>query len=176
MTSTYKAKKHGLFGKRGSITDILVILVIIGFVTALSFMVSFKFYNAFYAVAAPQLNASNYSISALDSMKGTESTFDNLFMVIVVGLIVVGYILAFMTKENPVFIFIDILVIIVMVTVGGAMSYAYTAIESDPEMLSTAASFPIQHFFYSNLPLIMAVAVFGMIVVMFTMGASADGY
>ena len=173
MTSTFKQRK---LGKKGSITDVLVILVVIGFVTAISFMISFKFYNAFYDVAKPMLNASNESVTALDSMHGTEGTFDTMFMVIIVGLIIVGYILAFMTRENPVFIFIDILLILVMVVIGGAMSYAYNAIETDPQLLSTAASFPMMHFFYTNLPLIMAVAIFGMIVVMFTMGASADGY
>jgi magnesium-transporting ATPase (P-type) len=177
MTSTYKEKKRpGWLGKRGSITDVLVILVVIGFVTAISFIVSFKFYNEFYAVAAPMLNSSNESVTALDSMKGTETTFDTMFMVIIIGLIIVGYILAFMTRENPIFIFIDILLILVMVVIGGAMSYAYNAVENDPQLLSTAASFPMTHFFYSNLPLIMAAAIFGMIIVMFTLGGSADGY
>jgi hypothetical protein len=172
MTLTFKHRP----GKRGSITDVLVTLVVIGFVTALSFLISFKFYNAFYDAAAPQLNASNYSVSALDKMHGTETTFDYLFMAIMVGMILVGYILAFMTRENPVFIFINILLIIVMVVIGGAMSYAYNEIESDTELAATAANFPVAHFFMSNLAIIMTVAILGMIVVMFTMGATDSAY
>ncbi len=169
-----RQKKQLLIGKRGSVIDILLILVIIGFTTAVAFLISFTFYNKFYTVAAPMLNSSNESITALDSMHGLESTFDNLFIAIIVGLSIVGYILAYMVKDNPVFIFINLLVIIIIVVVGAAISNAYAIIEADSELAATAASFPAQHFFYANLPIILTALIAGMIITMFVSGSSTQ--
>lgn len=160
--------------KKGSVFDVMVILLVIGFTLAITSIISFKIYGEFRTATNSTLGSNADSKAILDQIDGTETLFDYIFLLIVGGLTIVGYVFAFLTREHPIFFWINIIVIFLMVFVGVIMNNAYNNVINDSLLNSTAQDFPIQNYVYNNIALILTVLIAGMLIIMFAFGGSEN--
>lgn len=151
--------------------DVLLVLLVFSFTMAIASLITFNFYDQFYNETYDTFNDTT-SQQALDTMKYQETMFDYIFLAMVIGLTIVGYVFAFMTKESPIFIWLNIIVVMVMVIAAVALSNAYEEVRENSVLNATAQEFPIQTYVFDNLPLLVTIAIAGMFLVMFTFGGS----
>lgn len=165
-----------MMNKKGTVIDALVILVVIGLTLGITSLVVFKYYNDFYDQTYPIFNESATAAKSLDIAKGSETMFDYIFLATIVGLIIVGYVFAFLTRQSSIFLFLNILIALGLIVISVAAANTYDTIENDPNLAATAANFPIQSYIFGHLPFLMTLVIAGMFVVMFVFSSGgADG-
>lgn len=92
-----------------------------------------------------------------DKTKSTIRMYNNLFPLILTGLVVFLIISAFFINSHPVFFFISLLLLMTLITLGVAFSNMYQRIIEDSNFAASAADFGIMNLFMEKLTWIILI-------------------
>ena len=157
--------------KKGSILDIFLIIVFL-FVGGISIVVIGNFWTQMRTSFVEE-GLSTRAITFIDSTESSILNFDNVFLIIAVGLIISTIILAFTIHTHPIFFFISIILLMFALVVAPPLSNAFRSFinETDgggADFNTTAANYPQMIWIVDNLPLIAAfVPGVGIIIALF---------
>lgn len=152
-------------GKRGAIWDLFLIMVLLLF-GSIMLMVT---HNIWYSVA-PEIEHKLNDSTVNATYTNIERTVDNLDTIALAGfiiMIILMLILAFTVDFHPIFFFLFILLLVISVIVAVPISNTYQTIAATSQLSAAAASMPMQDWILSNLPFIIALIGFMMLIVMY---------
>lgn len=164
------------------------------FVLAYLFFAGLLFFFLYYTYNAhvkPELSTSlTNSISSTDDAYGSANvnvsnmleqtssgvaTFNNVFPLLLIGLIVMTLISAYYMGSHPVFFFVSLIVLIVVVILGVVFSNTFQQITTADEFGNTIDTFNITNIFMKYLPFIMVIIVIIVVIVMSLQGSGGRG-
>lgn len=155
-------------GKEGSILDLVFIMVFI-FVAALSVIIAYFIYSR-YTDATEDVEAFNNTYVGNITAYSTANleNFDYLFIFIVFGLLVLTVVSGFYVASHPVFFFISLMTLILVVILGAIFANIFDEVVVSDEVNETVdmeTDFPIIDYFMSNYPtMILILGVILMVV------------
>jgi len=142
----------GVPGRRGQTVIDLLIFVVILVVVALVWILSKKVSSDINT----ELSADpDFSAEAKQIVQDTDtrmgSTFDNLFLFVIVGLWAFLIISSLFIDSNPIFFIITVILLLAAFVVGGIMSEAFSDIANDDDLSSASSQYPkmtwvMEHF------------------------------
>jgi len=139
--------------KKGTIMDFLYIVVAL-FIIALSTIIAFTVWDSYNTqVKEDGLGNSSIYPSLEANMNTTMNNMDYLFVFLMVGLTIALIISVFMIKSHPVFFWITMLFIIIVLIIAGALSNAYEMVGDNAELKAGHDNYPAMEFVMDNLPL-----------------------
>lgn len=115
--------------------------------------------------SAMPVNSSVNVTKTLDTVGKTINLFDTLLPFILIGLFAFVLIGAAFYMNNPIMIFVGLVILAVAVLLGMIYANIYHQISASDEFSSTNAQFPIQEYFMKFLPAFIFILVIGAIVV-----------
>lgn len=161
-----------------SFEDILYVLVYIFSAALLIFVLYFIFNQINTPIADALTNATSdgtttYNYTAMgNSTLGAIGIFNTLFPVLILGLILMCAVGAMYIDSHPVFFFVSLIILGVVILLGVVYSNIYQQITEDSAFGATASNFLIMNIFMKYLPWVIAII---MIVVMIIMWAKPGG-
>lgn len=160
---------HLCFNKKGTILDflyIVVILFIFGIVSMIMFPV-FKEVNR-------GLNESGVPVEQLQLSVDIEDKYvnitDGIFLFILIGLSIATLIGAFMINTYPAFYPIAAFLLGIFAIVNSILSNAFSEVADAPTISDYSSQFLITNFVMNNLPVIMLVISFIIVIVLLAKG------
>jgi len=117
---------------------------------------------------SPELSASlsnavpegetSYNVTEMGlKTKDTIGTYNNMFPLLLVGLLLFVIVSAFFIDSHPVFFFVSLILLMVLVTLGAVFSNLYQSIIETPEFAADAADFGIMNLFMEKLTWIILI-------------------
>jgi len=120
--------------KKGSIQDILYIIIAIVFIAVGSLLV-YKIHNEINQKFQETNDIPDEGKVAMEQMENMfTGVLDNSFMLLVVGLCIVALALAAMVRIHPVFIVFFVILLAIIVFLAGIFSNIYQAVASEATM------------------------------------------
>lgn len=142
----------GVPGRRGQTVIDLLIFVVILVVVALVWILAKKVSSDINTELSvdPDFSAeAKQIVQDTDTRMG--STFDNLFLFVIVGLWAFLIISSLFIDSNPIFFIITVILLLAAFVVGGIMSEAFSDISNDDDLSSATSQYPkmtwvMEHF------------------------------
>jgi hypothetical protein len=165
---------------QGAFEDILTIIPYIFFAGLLFFIVFFIVGQIKPDVSEALQNSMNadspVNISEqMDQTSGGIGLFNTLFPLLLIGLIIMCIVSASFMGSHPVFFFVSLILLIVMVILGVVFSNVYQQITTDSNFGDTADSFNIVHVFMKYLPFIAFVIIIIVFIVIYSQSGGGSG-
>ena len=113
--------------------------------------------------------------TVLEQTSGGVSTFNNIFPLLLIGLVIMTLISAYYMGSHPVFFFVSLVVLLVVVILAVVFSNTFQQITTATEFGSTINTFNITNIFMKYLPFIMVIIVIIVVVVMSLQGSGGRG-
>jgi len=163
--------------KKAQIRDGAFILMTLTSI-AITILIAGYLYNQIDAGFADSGLETNESSVAFDSFSLAFTAFDGGYAFIVIGMILALLVSSFFIPTHPIFIFVNILGIMILIFLGSVFSNLYSTIVAQPGLNATALQyFPISSFIALKLPWIGAIIIFLSTIVMYSKGKGGDsGY
>lgn len=111
----------------------------------------------------------------MDKTSGGIGLFNVLFPLLLIGLIAMVFVSASFMGSHPVFFFISIILLVVMVLLGVVFSNTYQQITTDTNFGSTADTFNITHVFMKYLPVIAFIIVAIVFIIIYSQSGGGRG-
>lgn len=112
----------------------------------------------------------------LDQAETTILRFDLLFPLLLIGIFAFVMVTAFMENSHPIFFFIGILILGVVLMLSGIFSNVYDEITDNSQFAGSQTDFSIMTLFLENLPIIMLILFVGITIILFSIKGGALGY
>lgn len=154
--------------KKGSFGDMIYLSVIV-FVTAVMIAIGwlvFSSINTEWQKHPTELGTNSLEIMQASNDKYV-ALFDNIFLILMVGLYIGALVLAYMVDINPIFFFLSLFVMGVIVLLTGAFGNAWYAVANDATMAGYIDDFTIIPFVMGNYVVVFTVMSFGLAGVMY---------
>lgn len=153
--------------KKGSLFDMMYIGIFV-FVCAIMFTVGWMIYSKINVQwqAKAELGTASQQIMQ-DNADRYVKIYDGVFLVILVGMYLASLILAYNVDINPVFYFLSLFVMAVIVIVMAVLGNAWYAYANNPELSGYVDDFTIIPFVLGNYVYITTVMAFGLVGVMY---------
>lgn len=154
-----------LKSKKGSVFDVAAIIVGV-FIFIITLFIFVVFLSRLGQNEQIQSDA-----NALDMFNRGDMVFtrtgDNLVLMAFVGLCLVAFISALLSKSHLAFVFVSIIVTMIMITLSVGFDYAYERFASQEIINEAVQYYPKTHFLMTHLPMIsVAVAmIIGILIV-----------
>lgn len=116
--------------------------------------------------ATPDGDATFNYTSFSGEVSGGVGSFNTLYPFLLIGLIVMVIISAFTIQSHPVFFFVSIILLGVVILLGSVFSNIFQQITTNENFGTTEDNFNIVSLIMENLPLIITVIVFLTLIVM----------
>jgi len=151
--------------KRGSY-DLLVFIVLGASLAIFFLVVMFILPQITQALRNSDLNNSQLSLNALNASDTITASFNYVYLVVFVGLIIGILISSAMIPVNKIFIPIYIILFIIEIVIGAIMNNLYEAFKADPNLAATAATFTFGNTVIENyIPIVIAVGILSFILI-----------
>lgn len=138
--------------RRGSIQDLVLIIGVI-FVFALIAIFGHKILFEFDSQAGDQFGTEGGAI--LDSgLEDYPTLFDNIIFYVFILLSLISLVFAALVRINPIFVIFYIIIFIFIIITSAALSNAYEAITTNPQLIDIAASYTKTNWLLTYLPLL----------------------
>ncbi len=116
--------------------------------------------------ADPMLNNPTSS-AILEKTESTIAFMDYTFIIAYVGLAVFIIISMVFIRSHPIFLFISIVLLVILLLVSAVLANVYESVTAKGEMNTSASEFPLINYTMGKLPLFMLfIAVLGLIVLL----------
>lgn len=162
--------------KKGSLPDVFYISVI-GLVMALLFIIALYIIGQFNTNIAPVLNAqasgSGDPITHIQNF--AQGSFNTIYLIIFVGLIIAIVITAFLTDIHPIFFPLFVLFSIGAVILSAILSNVYESISSVSQFTTAVSSIPSMNYIMLKLPYFLSGILLIVLVVLFGKSRSSFG-
>jgi len=143
--------------KRASITDILVMIIIL-FTVAMTVMFAYKIMGGIRAQLAVNPQVSAAALAVYDKpYNAFPNTFDKVFLLLYVGLLLASLIGAWYVDVHPVFFVISLFLLIFFMIVAGVVNNVYATMMQNSNFSSFESQFPIINLFMGNLIGVMVI-------------------
>lgn len=115
----------------------------------------------------------SYNITTVDSkVDGGINLFNLMFPFLILGLVIMAMIYAFSTNSTPIFFFISLIILGVVIILGVTFSNVYQQITTTTDLAATAESYSVMQIFLQNFPIIIVVIVVIVMVILFGVNRS----
>lgn len=162
-----------LKNKKGNLQDMFWVVAMI-----LGWAIFFTIIYYVWTQISPELSGSltgavpegetSFNVTSFgDTTKSTIGTYNNLFPLLLVGLLIFLMVSAFFIDTHPVFFFVSLLLLMVLITLGAAFSNMYQSIIEAPEFATTAADFGIMNLFMEKMTWIILIIFVIVAVILF---------
>ena len=113
----------------------------------------------------------------MDKTSGGIGLFNSLYPLLLIGLIAMCIVSASFMGSHPVFFFVSLIMLVVMIILGVVFSNVYQTITTDTAFGDTADTFNIPHIFMKYLPVIAFIIVVVVFVIIYSgsSGRSSGG-
>jgi hypothetical protein len=154
---------------------LLVVILILG----MSIIIGVYLKDAIFPQLSNAFSSSPAATSALTTVSNSFSIFDEIFLLIFVLMSIVPIVFAFLVPSNPVFVFVNIILIAIYLLIAPTISNMMRSFLSSSIFASYAtggtgsATFPIMTAIFEYLPIITCGLSFVLMVVLF--GKSGGG-
>lgn len=147
-----------MMNRKGDLSDGIILLVFL-FIAAIVFVVyAFIFPLIANGLEASGINTSNETQLAIDSLEETSTTGLNFaFIVLFGGIILVQFISAVLIKQNPVFVVLYFIMMIVAGMLSIYLSIAFDTFQDLPQFADALATQPVITFVWDNILIISVV-------------------
>lgn len=164
---------------QGAFEDVLTVIPYLFFAGLLFFIVFFIVGQIKPEIGSSLDSAGNSSVfnstDMLEKTSGGISLFNSLYPLLLIGLIFMCIVSASFMGSHPVFFFVSIIMLIVMVLLGVVFSNVYQQITTDANFGNTADTFNITHIFMKYLPIISFIIVIVVIIVIYSQSSGRTG-
>lgn len=151
-------------GKRGFLDLFIVLIILVGL--AVSILVFYLIISKVRTDIDPILNNPTSS-AILEESESTVNNMDYTYIIAYVGLGMFVIISMVFIRSHPIFLFISIVLLVILILVSAIMSNAYETLTSEGEMNTSASNFPLINYTMGKMPLFMLVIAFlGLIVLL----------
>lgn len=118
----------------------------------------------------------SFNVTSLNAKVNTGiSVFNVMFPFLILGLFLMVIVSAFYINSHPVFFFISLVVLIVMIVLAVVFSNIYQQIIETPELSAVGEEFKITQLFLKNLPLIASLIFIVTVIVLFGLNRNSSG-
>jgi len=161
--------------KKGNIPDLVFILVIL-FIFAMFTFIGFKIYSAYSesVMDDPMFNTTRGNIID-DAGHRALAVMDYAFIFIFIGLILSTIILGFQIRTHPIFFFLSLLALVVVIILGAQFSDIFTDFSDSDNMAGVASNYIIIMYVMNNLPLFLLFAGIAIMVIFYAKGKFMEG-
>ena len=139
----------------------IVLIILVGLAVAI-----LTFYMIISKVRAdidPILNNPTSS-SILETTENTVGNMDYTYIIAYIGLGIFVIISMVFIRSHPIFLFISIVLLVILILVSAIMSNAYEELTAEGEMNTSASHFPLINYTMGKMPLFMlAISFLGLI-------------
>jgi len=146
-----------------SLVDI-VYVSLVAFSLAIVLPVIYGVYSQIYPKMKTELGTEASSV--MQKSEVVFSKFDLIFSFVFVGLLLVSFVLAAFLPTNPIFIFADIIFMVVSFLVFPILANTYLNFATQYSVVNIELQFPYTFFILRNYPTILMVAGFSMFVIL----------
>lgn len=161
--------------KKGNIPDLVFILVIV-FLFAMFTFIGFTVYGAWsdQVMDEPLFNTT-VGNSIDDSADRSLAVLDYAFIFIFLGLVLSTIILGFQVRTHPVFFFLSLLALVVVVILGAQFSDIFTTFSESGDIAAATSNYVIISYFMANLPMFLVFAGIAIMVIFYAKDKFFDG-
>ena len=163
MRSLIKSKK----GQLGDTFVIMGSLLAFDIVIVLCYFIS----SSMKPELDTALNQTTITTQTTDSLK----TFDIMFPLVLLGLLIFSVISAFYISSHPAFFFIGIFLIVIAIIAAVAFENMYSQFRDSPEIIAYSADFPITNWIINKLPFLAVIISIIIMVAVFAKPAGTGG-
>lgn len=141
--------------RKGTVLDLLSIMtVLLGF--AISIVIGYYMLGQFSS--NPILTSTAQANQSMQTALAGYLIFDNLFLGALIGLSLSSIVASTLLKTSPVWFFLSIILLAILLIVGSVVSNTYQSfINTNAELNASANAFPKMNYVMENLLLYMAV-------------------
>lgn len=138
--------------KKGAFVDFILYLVII-FILAISLLVIGYVVNTYNTAWQSSGIATGYASTIMsDYQSRFATTWDNWFLFLIIGYIMVTLILAFALRNHPVFAMLSVFGMIILGIVAVHFANAFFDVSTTEAFIGVRDSFPMMKYFLTYLP------------------------
>jgi hypothetical protein len=164
-----------------SFEDVLYVLVYIFSAALLIFILYFAYNQINTPIADALTNATSdggttYNYTAMgDSTLGAIGIFNTLFPLLILGLIVMCAVGAMYIDSHPVFFFVSLFILGIVILLGVVYSNIYEQITTDSAFGATASNFLVMNLFMKYLPWVIAIVLIITMIIMWAKPGGSGG-
>lgn len=125
--------------------------------------------------AIPEGETSFNVTQASSQTLGSVGIFNTLFPFLLTGLIGMVIVSAMFMDSHPVFFFVSLIILGVVILLGIVFSNIYQQITTDTAFGDTADNFSIMNIFLKKLPWVIAIVIFIIAIVLYSKSGSSGG-
>jgi len=161
--------------KKGNIPDLVFILVIL-FIFGMLTFIGFTIYGSWSdQVMDDPLFNTTVGNSIDDSADRSLAVLDYAFVFIFLGLILSTIILGFQIRTHPVFFFLSLLALIVVVILGAQFSDIFTTFSESGDIAAATSNYVIIMYVMNNLPMFLVFAGIAIMVIFYAKDKFLEG-
>ena len=167
-------------GQVGAFEDIMTVIPYL-FFAGLLFFIVFFIYGQIKPDVSSALESSMPSNSPvnvteqMDNASGGLVMFNTMYPLLLIGLILMCIVSASFMGSHPVFFFVTLVLLVVMVLLGVVFSNVYQQITTDENFGDTADHFNITHVFMKYLPIIAFIVIVVVFIVIYSGSSGRSG-
>ena len=165
----------GRRSKRGSLDDLIYIVGVLG-VFALMLLISGSIVSSFntQAQATPGITAdATLAVQQIDNLY--DSTLDQSFLYLAIGLAIIALIFAALIAVHPVFFVFYLIFLAVVIIISGVLSNIYQMAAQQPDLAPIASRLVITSHMMQYLPFITGIIGFAIAFMMYKSYKEASG-
>lgn len=138
--------------KKGQVEDLFIIMIF-SFVIIFTVVVAFQLNGILGTTLNDTLNDTPNITNVIEKTEQAISTFDIMFAILLAGLIISTLIGAFLLDTHPVFFWISLIILVIVIITAALISNIATDTLGGSQFSASYSEFPIMKFFLDNLPL-----------------------
>ena len=162
-----------MMNKKGDVTDILIFVSFIFFFGLMIFVSAKVFPTIVTSLNQSSLNINQTQTSINTLHNVTTEGFNQGFIILFAGLIIVQIGTAFLIRQHPFFIILYLVTLVAGAFLGMVMSNAFTEISTNPAFVDTLAEQPVISWVMDNLlAVVIGVDILTLIIIFAKPGGS----
>ncbi len=170
-----KLPKKCCFKKKGAVSDIIFIMIII-FVIAITMIISIKIFTETNNELQQMTLIPNQSKQLMSDWDDkVASLFNGMFLFLFMGVIIAGVVLASRVEVSPGFFVVGIIVFIIAIALAAIFANIYNEISQNDQLKEQADRFSIMNFIMENFPTFMLIPGTLILIVLYAKARAGGG-
>lgn len=169
--------KSARLNKRGSIQDVIFILIALLGLSIFILIVAYVFPQIYTQIKASPIGNNTDSAQALDKGISIAGSLDKVFLIIFVGLVISLMVTSYNIYSRPVFVPIYIILLALTVTIAAVGQYVYERFTTGTVFSATSLAQQAMHYTMTNLIIVaVGMGVLSMILIFAKPAGSTNAY
>ena len=143
--------------KKGSVQDLIFLILVLTFF-AFATLIGFRIHSGINDQIQTNDMVDTYGKEASTQLNGLYTgTFDNIYLLLAIGMSIVALILAALVMIHPIFIIFYLIAWVIVIFISGVFSNLYQEMASNPSLIAYADQLVIITSVMTYLPLIIGI-------------------